>query len=840
MSGFESPARLRAGSDLGRARMSMMPAVGGSERNLLRASPGGRNKKRTLSVDTGMSALVSQFYEEKLLEAKETADAELRAFVEELAAAVSEAARDDGGADEARALEQLKFYAQQVLIADAFELGGAKFKSIVNEVNRLRAAGPGGRAAKLVAKLFLIFSHFSRLLSYLELDGQEIDAFVRWAADEMRKTQAAGAPRSRLSSSGSGGRSPGGKEVVVCRICEKKIRGDRLAQHTGRCLAGVELEEACRAVNEKLRAELKAIRNEAKKDEADRRATRHLTFVPGFQDEGGVEEYVARVMKQLPAAEFAAFMGLLRRHNDPKAALDVDALVAAVRDLCCADDRFFVLKGFVGFLPPDVQFRTCADIMDRIWRKEDAELKSREELLVMLKACVRGIIQLSPREVGSFERCCKKLKQFEQLNALFLSKSCGGQLRAHVKRMQELIVEKYELLEKLFAAAPDASVLNPLMLQEEMREPKAGGAGVSIRDFEIVKPISRGSFGCVFLARKKATGDVYAIKQLKKSEMRTKNEREHVRNERNVLALADNPFVVKMYYSFQTEKNLYMVMEYLNGGDCFSILREWTYFPEDIAKMYVAECVLALEYLHGHEIVHRDLKPDNMLIDSNGHVKLTDFGLSRVGLLDRQEDKKEWQLNHAFSKEEEGEEEAAGAVGTPDYIAPEVLLGTGCGVGVDWWALGCITYEFLIGITPFYGDTLEEIFENVLSHNVMWPEDDQELSPEATDFISSLLAFDPADRLGSGGGEEVRAHPWLADVDWDNIYKKKGPIVPQTSDELDTSCFEARNDIFVVGKDDLQEVMEDSNQPERATMSRFRGFSFINVTHLANANADKA
>lgn len=155
-------------------------------------------------------------------------------------------------------------------------------------------------------------------------------------------------------------------------------------------------------------------------------------------------------------------------------------------------------------------------------------------------------------------------------------------------------------------------------------------------------------------------------------------------------------------------------MEYLNGGDCFSLLRELTTFDEDMARQYIAETVLALEYLHRNKIIHRDLKPDNMLIDRHGHVKLTDFGLSQIGLLERQEENAELSLKRLIEKEDEGSAEI-NAAGTPDYLAPEVFLGAKIGKAVDWWALGCIMYEFLIGITPFYGDNMDEIFQNILS-----------------------------------------------------------------------------------------------------------------------------
>ncbi|KAN0015604.1 hypothetical protein ACTFIU_008343 [Dictyostelium citrinum] len=158
----------------------------------------------------------------------------------------------------------------------------------------------------------------------------------------------------------------------------------------------------------------------------------------------------------------------------------------------------------------------------------------------------------------------------------------------------------------------------------------------TISDFEFIKPITKGGYGKVFLAKKIRTGDIYAIKRLKKSDMIKKNQLDHVKVERNILAYTSNPFVVKMYYSFQTKDYYYLVMEYLQGGDCFSLLQMLGSMDENMAKMIIAETVLALEYLHSHGIIHRDVKPDNLLIDKKGHIKLTDFGLSKVGLLDRQ------------------------------------------------------------------------------------------------------------------------------------------------------------------------------------------------------------
>eukprot|EP01087_Luapelamoeba_hula_P021384 TRINITY_DN7461_c0_g1_i1.p2 TRINITY_DN7461_c0_g1~~TRINITY_DN7461_c0_g1_i1.p2 ORF type:complete len:400 (-),score=68.34 TRINITY_DN7461_c0_g1_i1:19-1218(-) len=358
----------------------------------------------------------------------------------------------------------------------------------------------------------------------------------------------------------------------------------------------------------------------------------------------------------------------------------------------------------------------------------------------------------------------------------------------------------------------------------------------SINDFDVLKPISRGSFGQVILAKKKTTGDIYAIKVLKKGAVLNKNEMDHISNERNILAFADNPFVVKLYYSFQSLNNLYMVMEYLPGGDCYSLLRNLVAFPEHMARQYVAETVLALQYLHAHGIVHRDLKPDNMLITSAGHIKLTDFGLSRMGLMDKQGELFEWKKRSGGNMMETvGALE--GTIGTPEYISPEVFLSTGHGPSVDWWALGCITYEFLVGITPFYGDSCEEIFDNVINKHIDWP--DEDMSAEAKDLITALLVTDPDVRLGATGKELLQQHPFFAGLDWDNLLTRQGCFVPQTQSGEDTTYFAARNDVYEnAGWEDLKDVP--SNMSGEGASSedaqRFRNFTFINVALLGSSN----
>lgn len=361
-----------------------------------------------------------------------------------------------------------------------------------------------------------------------------------------------------------------------------------------------------------------------------------------------------------------------------------------------------------------------------------------------------------------------------------------------------------------------------------------GSVRPSIHDFDIIKPISRGSFGSVLLGRKKSTGDIYAIKVVKKSSLIEKNQMDFIANERNILAFTDNPFVVKLYYSFQSANNLYMVMEFLPGGDCFSLLRNLIVFPENLARHYVAELVHALGYLHTNGIVHRDLKPDNLLIGADGHLKLTDFGLSQMGLLDRKDDVYEWKKVGGMMESENKID--ASCVGTPDYLAPEIFLGTGHGPEVDWWAVGCITYEFLVGITPFYADTCEEIFASVISNNIQWPDGDDELSADAVDLISKLLAIEPTDRLGAKGADEVKAHPWFAEVDWANLRNTTSPFVPKLGKSEDTFYFEARNAIYHTTWEGDTSTQAEEGEEQESHIARVRNFSIINIPQLMTLN----
>ncbi|KAL3697486.1 hypothetical protein R1sor_011562 [Riccia sorocarpa] len=399
----------------------------------------------------------------------------------------------------------------------------------------------------------------------------------------------------------------------------------------------------------------------------------------------------------------------------------------------------------------------------------------------------------------------------------------------------------------------------------------------TINDFEIIKPISRGAFGRVFLARKRTTGDLFAIKVLRKVDMIRKNQVESVQAERNILISARNPFVVRFFYSFTCRENLYLVMEYLNGGDLYSMLRNMGCLPEHIARHYIAELVLALEYLHSLGVVHRDLKPDNLLIAHDGHIKLTDFGLSRVGLINSTDDlsgpaavciQVEEPSGSAEEHSRRERRQQQSAVGTPDYLAPEILLGTGHGTTADWWSTGVILFEFLTGVPPFNADHPQVIFDNILNRKIPWPHVPEEMSDEAQDLIDRLLTEDPNERLGARGAAEVKAHPFFKDIEWDTLARQKAAFVPSPDTAHDTSYFITRSawnqsDSRVFPENDLGDSTDldcsnssgsnssmDAGREEGEDECReippfdshvhwsFSNFSFKNLSQLASINYD--
>lgn len=361
-----------------------------------------------------------------------------------------------------------------------------------------------------------------------------------------------------------------------------------------------------------------------------------------------------------------------------------------------------------------------------------------------------------------------------------------------------------ELQRELKDCAMPSAALNNICPISSAPNSKATFNNPNEQDFDIIKLISNGAYGAVYLVKHKQTRQRFALKKINKNNLMLRNQVEQVFAERDILSFADNPFVVSMYCSFETKKHLCLVMEYVEGGDCASLLKNIGPLPSDMAKFYFAETVLAVEYLHSYGIVHRDLKPDNLLITALGHIKLTDFGLSKMGLMSLATN-----LYEGYIDTESRQFSDKQVFGTPEYIAPEVILRQGYGKPVDWWSMGIILYEFLVGCVPFFGDTPEELFSHTVQDDIEWPDnEDWPVQDEAKDLITALLQHSPRDRLGTGGAHEVKEHMYFGDLDWNNLLRQKAEFIPQLSHDEDTSYFDSRIDRY---NHDFEEDTDDTD-----------------------------
>jgi serine/threonine kinase 38 len=385
-------------------------------------------------------------------------------------------------------------------------------------------------------------------------------------------------------------------------------------------------------------------------------------------------------------------------------------------------------------------------------------------------------------------------------------------------------------------------------------------AKLTAEDFEPLTIIGRGAFGEVRLVRDKSNGCVYAMKKLKKTEMVRRGQVDHVKAERNLLAEVHDEAVVKLFYSFQDEEFLYLVMEYLPGGDMMTLLMRRDTLTEEETRFYIAQTILALERVHAANFIHRDIKPDNLLLDRDGHMKLSDFGLCKPvdgeilrSLPSVAEEDLEEETNGDGN--DDGDDAAAkrarqlknwhqnrrrlaySTVGTPDYIAPEVLLKKGYGLECDFWSVGAIMYEMLVGYPPFYSDEPMTTCRKIVHwrHHLRFP-NEVPLSRDARDLIERLLC-DVDARLGSNGGaSEIKHHPFFAGLDWDSLYRVKAPYTPDVQGELDTQNFEH----FDEEKKDAKAAATTAGLHERKKKDLdFVGYTYKNFEVVGNGEVRK-
>lgn len=391
---------------------------------------------------------------------------------------------------------------------------------------------------------------------------------------------------------------------------------------------------------------------------------------------------------------------------------------------------------------------------------------------------------------------------------------------------------------------------------------------IGASDFRTLQVIGRGAFGTVKLVQKVDNGKLYAMKMMRKADMIKHDQLAHIRSERDLLAESESPWVVQLYYSFQDAHYLYLIMEYLPGGDMMSLLIKYDIFSEEMARFYVAECVLAIESVHQLGFIHRDIKPDNILFDTRGHVKLTDFGLStgfhrthdsayyqrllkgpgRRPKSPARDDSTSGSSNDRRSTHHPTHQQRAppinltmdrgsgvdtwrknrralaySTVGTPDYIAPEVFLNRGYGKECDWWSLGAIMFEMLVGYPPFCSESHSETYHKILRwrESLLFPSD-VFISPAAENLIRRLLC-DAEHRLGRFGAEELKAHPFFAGIDWATIRECPAPFVPRLRSMADTSHFPV---------EEVQSALQDLPlvPPESGTLTRQKDLAFVGYT----------
>jgi len=303
----------------------------------------------------------------------------------------------------------------------------------------------------------------------------------------------------------------------------------------------------------------------------------------------------------------------------------------------------------------------------------------------------------------------------------------------------------------------------------------------------VIKTIGTGTFARVCLCKQKKSRRYYALKILSMADVIKLKQVEHVKNEKNILSQVEHPFIVAMVWSHKDATSLYMLFTFVCGGELFSYLRSAGKFSYSTSFFYAAEIVSALEYLHSLSIIYRDMKPENLMVDREGHLRMTDFGFAKK-ISDRT-----WTL-----------------CGTPEYLAPEIIQSKGHNKAVDWWALGILVYEMLAGFPPFFDDNPFGIYEKILGGKIEWPKSIDNLGK---DLIKKLLVIDRTKRLGNmkAGAEDVKRHKWFKGVDWEDVYYKKlkPPMVPKLKYEGDTSNFDE------YPEDDLSKVPGVSEREQR-------------------------
>ena len=347
---------------------------------------------------------------------------------------------------------------------------------------------------------------------------------------------------------------------------------------------------------------------------------------------------------------------------------------------------------------------------------------------------------------------------------------------------------------------------DPTSMNEFMQSNDDNPLGIKLtfHHFIKLKVLGKGSFGEVLLVQLKANNKYYAMKILTKKQVKLRHQEVHTKAERDLMVKINCPFIVNIKFAFQDEYKLYIITEFMQGGEMFFHLHKEKRFSNEKTRFYIIEIILAIEFLHKNNMLYRDLKPENIMVDASGHIKLTDFGLSKM-----------------FTKTKE---KAFTICGTPQYLAPEILSDEGYDNSVDWWSLGCVMYEMLVGRAPFRIPKGSYLSADLYKKKISIPEF---VNNDAKDLISKLLIPNPKNRLGYGkdGAKNIKEHPYFNGIDWEEAWEKKltPPLIPKLKDETDLSYFD---------KMFTDEKIEGSNVSEvpSTMMSQtndYKGFTYV-------------
>ena len=342
--------------------------------------------------------------------------------------------------------------------------------------------------------------------------------------------------------------------------------------------------------------------------------------------------------------------------------------------------------------------------------------------------------------------------------------------------------------------------------EKDVYQAKDFKSKVTLKDFQIIKLLGKGAFGKVVLVYNEELRKYFAMKTLKKDYIKKYDQTKHTKEERKILEKIDYPFISKLYYAFQNDKKLFMITEYMPGGEMFYHLHNCDHFSEHKAKFYIAEITLAIDHLHKNNILYRDLKPENILLDELGHIKLTDFGLSKI-------------MNNIEK------DKTYTVCGTPIYVAPEVLIGKGYNKMVDWWSLGVLLYEFLAGYSPYKDQRIKidmKIYKKELKQDPL-------ISDIAFDLIKKLCNFDPLKRLGKHV-EDIKNHKFFEDIDWIKLEKKEitPPYKPKIKFAGDVSNFDTMfTEMSINSTRKNQEVLAYGASTIRNSKNTYADFTYI-------------